>query len=78
MDPYKAAFAQKTKDRTLDDVIDDADVFLGLSAPKLLTQDMVKRMDAKPVIMALANPEPEISPEDARAANPNAIIATGR
>lgn len=78
MDPYKAAFAQKTKDRTLNDVIDDADVFLGLSAPKLLTQDMVKRMDAKPVIMALANPEPEISPEDARAANPNAIIATGR
>ena len=78
MDPYKAAFAHKTKDRTLDDIIDDADVFLGLSAPKLLTQEMVKRMDARPVIMALANPEPEISPEDAKAANPNAIIATGR
>ncbi len=78
MDPYKAAFAQKTEDRTLDDVIDGADVFLGLSAPKLLTQDMVKRMDKKPVIMALANPEPEISPEDAKAANPDAVIATGR
>jgi malate dehydrogenase (oxaloacetate-decarboxylating)(NADP+) len=78
MDPYKAAFAHKTKDRTLDDVIDGADVFLGLSAPKLLTQDMVKRMDKKPVIMALANPEPEILPEDAKAANPDAIIATGR
>ncbi|MGA0393148.1 MAG: NADP-dependent malic enzyme [Rhodospirillales bacterium] len=78
MDPYKAAFAQKTEDRTLDDVIDGADVFLGLSGPKLLTQDMVKRMDKKPVIMALANPEPEISPEDAKAANPDAVIATGR
>ncbi len=78
MDLYKAAFAQKTEDRTLDDVIDGADVFLGLSAPKLLTQDMVKRMDKKPVIMALANPEPEISPEDAKAANPDAVIATGR
>ncbi|MEQ8192995.1 MAG: NADP-dependent malic enzyme [Rhodospirillales bacterium] len=78
MDPFKAKFAQKTNARTLDDVIDDADVFLGLSAPKILTQAMVKRMANKPVIMALANPEPEISPEEAKEASPDAVIATGR
>ena len=78
MDDLKAKFAQDTDARTLDDVIDGADIFLGLSAPKLLTGDMVKRMADKPIIMALANPEPEITPEEAKAANPEAIIATGR
>jgi malate dehydrogenase (oxaloacetate-decarboxylating)(NADP+) len=78
MDDLKAKFAQDTDARTLDDVIDGADIFLGLSAPKLLTGDMVKRMADRPIIMALANPEPEITPEEAKAANPDAIIATGR
>jgi malate dehydrogenase (oxaloacetate-decarboxylating)(NADP+) len=78
MDDLKAKFAQDTDARSLDDVIDGADIFLGLSAPKLLTGDMVKRMADKPIIMALANPEPEITPEEAKAANPDAIIATGR
>jgi len=78
MDPQKEAFAQKTKARKLDDVIDGADVFLGLSAPGVLTQKMVKRMAAKPIIMALANPDPEISPADAKKADPEAIVATGR
>lgn len=78
MDPYKEVYAQDTEARTLDEVIDGADVFLGLSAPGILTGDMVKRMAAKPLIMALANPNPEIEPGDARAAAPDAIIATGR
>ena len=78
MNPEKAAYAQKTDARTLDEVIDDADVFLGLSAGDILKSEMVKRMAAKPLILALANPEPEINPDDARAANPDAVIATGR
>jgi len=78
MNPEKAAYAQKTDARTLDEVIDDADVFLGLSAGDVLKPEMVKRMAAKPLILALANPEPEINPDDARAANPDAVIATGR
>lgn len=78
MHPEKAAYAQDTNARTLDEVITGADVFLGLSAPGILTGDMVKKMDEKPFILALANPVSEISPEDAKAANPNAIIATGR
>ena len=78
MNPEKAAYAQKTDARTLDEVIDDADVFLGLSAGDILKPEMVKRMAAKPLILALANPEPEINPDDARAANPDAVIATGR
>ncbi len=78
MDPYKAAFAQDTAGRTLDDVIDGADVFLGLSAPGILTSDMVSRMVERPIILALANPNPEIVPEDARSARPDCIIATGR
>ncbi|NKB58116.1 MAG: NADP-dependent malic enzyme [Alphaproteobacteria bacterium] len=78
MDAYKEVYAQDTDARTLDEVIDDADVFLGLSAPGVLTGDMVKRMAEKPLIMALANPNPEIEPDDARAAAPDAIIATGR
>jgi len=78
MDPYKAAFAQDTDARTLGDVIDGADVFMGLSAPGVLKPDMVSRMADKPIILALANPVPEIMPEDAKAARPDAIIATGR
>ena len=78
MNPEKAAYAQKTDARALEDVIDDADVFLGLSAGDILKPKMVKRMAAKPLILALANPDPEIKPDDARRANPNAVIATGR
>jgi len=78
MNPHKAAFAQATKGRTLDDVIDGADMFLGLSAPGILTGDMIKRMAEQPLILALANPVGEISPEDAKAAVHDAVIATGR
>ena len=78
MNPEKANFAQKTDKRRLNDVIDGADLFLGLSAPGILTVDMVKRMAAKPIIFALANPVPEISPVDVLAAVPDAIMATGR
>jgi len=78
MNPLKAAYAQTTDARTLDEVIDGADVFLGLSAGGILKPDMVKRMGARPLILALANPEPEITPDDAKAANPNAVVATGR
>jgi len=78
MDPWKAKFAQKTDARTLADVIEGADIFLGLSAPNVLKPEMVKRMGERPIIMALANPVPEIMPEDTLAARPDAIIATGR
>ena len=78
MNPEKAAFAQAGGARGLGDVIDDADLFLGLSGPGVLKAEMVARMAANPIIFALANPDPEIDPEEARAANPDAIIATGR
>jgi len=78
MEPTKAAYAQKTDARTLADVCKDADVFLGCSAPGVLTADMVKTMADRPLILALANPEPEIRPEVAKAARPDCIIATGR
>lgn len=78
MDPYKGIYAQKTDKRTLDDVIDGADVFLGLSAPGVLKPDMVKRMAGPPIILALANPMPEILPEEAKKARSDAIVATGR
>ena len=78
MDPYKAAYAQDTGSRRLDDVIDGADVFLGLSAPDVLKPEMVARMAERPVVMALANPVPEIMPDEARKVRPDAIIATGR
>lgn len=78
MNDRKSRYAQDTDLRELSDVINDADVFLGLSAAGILTPDMVKKMDSKPFILALANPNPEITPEDAKAANPDAIIATGR
>jgi malate dehydrogenase (oxaloacetate-decarboxylating)(NADP+) len=78
MDPEKARFAQPTAARTLAEVIDEADVFLGLSAGAVLTQDMVKRMAPRPLILALANPTPEILPEEVRAVRNDAVIATGR
>ncbi|MEP5155295.1 malic enzyme-like NAD(P)-binding protein, partial [Planktotalea sp.] len=78
MNPQKAVFAQNSDKRTLDDVIDGADMFLGLSGPNVLKQDMVAKMTKQPIIFALANPNPEISPADAREVAPDAIIATGR
>jgi len=78
MPPQKAAYANGSDPGTLSDVIDGADLFLGLSGPGVLTSGMVARMAARPIIFALANPAPEIDPEDARAASPDAIIATGR
>ena len=78
MDEDKAKFAQKTDLRTLGEVIEGADAFLGLSAGGVLKQDMVKKMAAKPIIFALANPNPEIIPEDVKAVRDDAIIATGR
>jgi malate dehydrogenase (oxaloacetate-decarboxylating)(NADP+) len=78
MDEDKAQFAQKTAARTLTEVIQDADVFLGLSASGVLKPEMVRKMAAHPLILALANPNPEIMPEDAKAARPDCIIATGR
>ena len=77
-DESKAKYAQKTEARTLADAVKDADVFLGCSAPGVLTQDMVKSMGTQPIILALANPEPEIRPELAKAVRPDCIIATGR
>ncbi len=78
MDPWKGAYAQSSNMRSLDEVIDGADIFLGLSAPGVLTQSMVRKMADKPIIMALANPTPEIMPEDAKEASPGAIICSGR
>ncbi len=78
MTGQKAEYASDTIARTLAEAIPGADVFLGLSAPRILTPEMVKTMAKQPIIMALANPEPEIRPELAREASPDAIIATGR
>ncbi|MHB9837655.1 NADP-dependent malic enzyme [Paraburkholderia terrae] len=78
MDPDKARFARETNARTLAEAIPDADVFLGLSAGGVLKQDMVRQMAAKPLILALANPTPEILPELALEVRPDAVIATGR
>ena len=78
MDPDKAHFAQKTDLRTLAEVIDGADIFLGLSAAGVLKQDMVKQMADKPIIFALANPNPEILPELAKEVRPDVIMGTGR
>jgi malate dehydrogenase (oxaloacetate-decarboxylating)(NADP+) len=78
-DDSKTRYAQKdTGDRTLADVMKNADVFLGCSAPGVVDQDMVKSMGSQPIILALANPEPEIRPELAKAVRPDCIIATGR
>ncbi|WP_374548076.1 phosphate acyltransferase, partial [Rhodoblastus sp.] len=78
MDPIKETFAQDTSARTLADIIPDADVFLGLSAGGVLKPDMVKTMAPTPLILALANPNPEILPEDALAVRPDAMLCTGR
>ncbi len=78
MDEDKIQFAQKTDARTLSEIIEGADVFLGLSAGGVLKPEMVKRMADKPIIMALANPNPEITPEEVKAVRDDAIIATGR
>src|ERR1700710_2626870 len=78
MDKWKAVYAQKTDKRKLADVIPGADIFLGLSAPNVLKPEMVKRMAEKPLVVALANPKPEIMPDEARKARPDAMICTGR
>ena len=78
MDEDKATFAQKTAERTLGEVIAGADIFLGLSAGGVLKKDMVARMAANPIILALANPTPEILPEEVKEVRSDAIIATGR
>jgi malate dehydrogenase (oxaloacetate-decarboxylating)(NADP+) len=78
MDPDKERYAIETQARTLGEVIAGADVFLGLSAGGVLKPEMVKKMADRPLILALANPEPEIHPDVAQAARPDAIIATGR
>ncbi|MDS4027931.1 MAG: NADP-dependent malic enzyme [Candidatus Contendobacter sp.] len=78
LDPEKAAYAADTAARTLAEAIMGADIFLGLSKAGVLTGEMVKTMAPQPLILALANPVPEIMPEEAKAARPDAIIATGR
>ena len=78
MDEDKIAFAQATEARTLSEIIEGADIFLGLSAGGVLKQDMVKKMAPQPIIFALANPNPEINPDDVKAVRSDAIIATGR
>jgi malate dehydrogenase (oxaloacetate-decarboxylating)(NADP+) len=78
MQPNMARYARQTDARTLPDVLPNADIFLGLSAPHVLKPEWLALMAEKPIIMALANPDPEITPEAARRARPDAIIATGR
>jgi len=78
MNQWKSAHAVATKARTLTEALEGVDVFFGLSAKGALTQDMVKRMAPRPIIFAMANPDPEITPEEARAVSADAIIATGR
>ena len=78
MNQWKEAYANDTDARTLDDAVEDADIFLGLSGPGVLTPEMCKKMAPSPLILAMANPTPEIMPELAKEARPDAIIATGR
>jgi malate dehydrogenase (oxaloacetate-decarboxylating)(NADP+) len=78
MDPWKSVYARATPMRTLEEAIEGADVFLGLSAPRVLKPEWLGRLAPKPLVLALANPEPEILPEAVRAARPDAIVATGR
>ncbi len=78
MDPEKEPFCQQTELRTLSEAIEGADIFLGLSAGGVLKQDMVKKMADKPLVYALANPTPEILPEEVKAVRPDAVMATGR
>jgi malate dehydrogenase (oxaloacetate-decarboxylating)(NADP+) len=77
-DPFKAAYAQETEARRLEQVLPGADVFLGLSAPRILKAEWLPMLAPKPLVLALANPEPEILPEAVRAVRPDAIVATGR
>jgi len=78
MNQWKSAYAAKTKARTLADALEGADVFFGLSAKGAVTQDMVRTMAPKPIIFAMANPDPEITPEEVAAVRDDAIVATGR
>ncbi|MEO0671062.1 MAG: malic enzyme-like NAD(P)-binding protein, partial [Pseudomonadota bacterium] len=78
MDPYKAPFARPTHARTLAEIMEDADIFLGLSAAGIVSGEMVKSMAPKPLIFALANPTPEIMPEDVAAVRDDAVMASGR
>lgn len=78
MNSYKQEFAAKTKARTLAEALADADVFVGLSGPNTVTPEMLKKMAKKPIIFAMANPNPEIPYPEAKAARPDAIVATGR
>ncbi|MFC7301838.1 NADP-dependent malic enzyme [Cognatiluteimonas weifangensis] len=78
MDPDKARYARDTDKRTLGEIVEGADIFLGLSAGGVLKPEMVASMAAKPIILALANPDPEILPQDARRVRPDCIVATGR
>ncbi|HYG84651.1 MAG TPA: NADP-dependent malic enzyme [Azospirillum sp.] len=78
MNQWKSAFAVETDKRTLEEAVAGSDVFVGLSAKGAMTQDMVKTMADKPIIFALANPDPEITPEEVKAVRPDAIVATGR
>ena len=78
MDPYKEPFAQDTKARTLAELMPGADIFLGLSAGGIVSKEMVAEMAPRPIIFALANPVPEIMPEDVKEVRSDAIIASGR
>ncbi len=78
MDPYKAQYAAQTHCRVVAEALEGANMFLGLSRGRIITQDMVKAMAPDPIIFAMANPVPEIMPEDVRAVRPDAIIGTGR
>jgi malate dehydrogenase (oxaloacetate-decarboxylating)(NADP+) len=78
MDPHKARYARETDKRTLGEVIGGAEIFLGLSAAGVMKQDMVKAMAQNPLVLALANPTPEIMPDEVKAVRPDAIVATGR
>ncbi|MCA3343629.1 MAG: NADP-dependent malic enzyme, partial [Roseomonas sp.] len=78
LDPYKAKWAIETNARSLEDALPGADIFLGLSAPRVLKPEWLKLLAPNPLVLALANPEPEILPEAVRAARPDAIVATGR
>ncbi|HAY48846.1 MAG TPA: NADP-dependent malic enzyme, partial [Thalassospira sp.] len=78
MDPWKAEYAIETNARTLSDVVEGADIFLGLSAPNVMGEDELRKMGERPIIMALANPTPEVSPELVKEIRPDAVMATGR
>ena len=78
LNPYKAMFAVETDKRTLDDAIDGADVFIGLSGPNLMTAEHMRKMAPNPIVFACTNPDPEIHPDVAREARPDVIMATGR